>query len=130
MYQKIMWVIYYTHMKILLHWVVSALAILVSAFVLPGVHVAGFVTALLLAVALGAINVVVRPVLVLLTLPITVVTFGLFLLVINTLMIMLASWIVPGFTIDGFWWALVFGVVLSVVSSLLDSMVLGKEHIA
>lgn len=106
-------------MKLLIHWVVSALAIIVSAYILPGVHVDGLVAALVLAVVLGVINVFLRPLLILLTLPITVVTLGLFVLVINALLIMLAASIVPGFTVDSFLWALVFGIVLALVSSVL-----------
>lgn len=108
-------------MKILVHWLISALAIVISAYLLPGVHVSGFVTALIIAVVLGAVNVFFRPVLVLLTLPITVLTFGTFLFVLNTLLIMLVAAIVPGFAIDGFWWAFLFGIVLALVNTALDS---------
>lgn len=107
-------------MRLLLHWVVSALAILVSAYVLPGVHVDGLVAALVLAVVLGVVNAFVRPLLIMLTLPITILTMGLFVLVINAALIMLAASIVPGFTVDSFLWALAFGVVLALVSSVLQ----------
>lgn len=110
-------------MRILLHWLISALAIVISAYLLPGVHVAGFVTALILAVVLGAINGFLRPILILLTLPLTILTFGLFLLVLNTLLIMLAAAIAPGFVIDGFWWALIFGIVLALVNAILHSVI-------
>lgn len=113
-------------MRILIHWFISALAIIVSAYLLPGVHVAGFFTALVLAVVLGAINGFLRPALVLLTLPITIVTFGLFLLVLNTLLIMLAAAIVPGVVLGGFWWALLFGVVLTFINAVLHS-IFGNE---
>ena len=103
----------------MMHWVVSALAILITAYVLPGVHVDGLVTALILAVVLGAISVFLRPILIFLTLPITILTLGLFVLIINGLLVMLASYIVPGFTVDSFWWAFLFGIVLSILSSLL-----------
>ena len=108
-------------MRILIHWLISALAIVISAYLLPGVHVGGFVTALVIAVVLGAVNGFLRPFLVLLTLPITVLTFGTFLFVLNTLLIMLVAAIVPGFAIDGFWWALLFGIVLALVNTVLDS---------
>ena len=107
-------------MKLIIHWIVSALAILVAAYILPGVHVTGLVAALILAVVLGVINAVLRPLLIMLTLPITILTLGLFVLVINAALIMLAAYIVPGFTVDGFLWALVFGVVLAIVSSVLQ----------
>jgi len=106
-------------MKTIIHWVVSALAILLTAYLLPGVHVDGIVAALILAVVLGVINAFLRPLLVVLTLPITILTLGFFVLIINGLLVMLASYIVPGFTIDGFWWALAFGIVLAIVSSVL-----------
>ena len=90
-------------MKILIKWLISALAILVSAYLLPGVHVSGFVAALVIAVVLGIINGLVRPVLVILTLPLTIITFGLFFVILNTLLLMLSAAIVPGFVLDGFW---------------------------
>ena len=104
-------------MKFFLHCFVSALAIVITAYLLPGVHVDGFITALILAVVLGVINAFLRPILVILTLPLTVVTFGLFLLVLNTLLIMGAAAIVPGFSVSGFWWAFLFGIVLALVNS-------------
>ena len=107
-------------MKTLIHFIVSALAILVTAYILPGVHVDGIVAALVLAVVLGVINTILRPILVFLTLPLTIVTLGLFILVINGLLIMLASYIVPGFTVASFWWALLFGIVLAIVSWVLE----------
>lgn len=106
-------------MKIIIHWLVSAIAVLISAYILAGVSVDGFLTALILAVVLGAINGFVKPVLVFLTLPITVMTLGLFILILNTLLILLAEAIVPGFSVDGFLWAFLFSVVLSIVSSVL-----------
>jgi len=109
-------------MKIIIHWVVSALAILITAYVLPGVHVDGLVTALILAVVLGAISVFLRPILIFLTLPITILTLGLFVLIINGLLVLLASYIVPGFTVDSFWWAFLFGIVLAIVSSVLHML--------
>ena len=113
-------------MRILTHWIISAIAIIISAYFLQGVHVAGFITALIIALVLGAINGLIRPVLVLLTLPVTIVTFGLFLLVLNTLLIMLVAGIVPGFVLDSFLWAFIFGVVLSFVNAILDG-IFGKK---
>ena len=113
-------------MNTIIHWVVSALAILISAYVLPGVHVDGFVAALIVAVVLGVVNVFLRPILVMLTLPISIMTLGLFVLVINGLLVMLAAYIVPGFAVDGFLSAFLFGIVLALVSAVLNS-VKGKE---
>ena len=103
-------------MNFLLSWFISALAIVVAAYVLPGVHVASFWTAIVLAVVLGILNLFIKPLLVILTLPITIITFGLFLIVINALLILLASVIVPGFEVDGFWWAVLFSLVLSAIN--------------
>lgn len=106
-------------MKTFIHFLISAVAILVTAYVLPGVQVSGFLSAFVLAIILGVINVFLRPILLILTLPLTVFTFGLFALVINALLVMLASYIVPGFVVSGFGWAFVFGIVLALVSSIL-----------
>src|ERR1035437_7585207 len=103
-------------MKTIIHWVVSTLAILITAYILPGVHVNGLLAAFVLAIVLGAINAILRPILIFLTLPLTVLTLGLFTLVINGVLVMLASYIVPGFVVVNFWWALLFGVVLSIIS--------------
>ncbi len=109
-------------MNILLNWLLSALAIVVAAYILPGVHVETFVTALVLAVVLGVINAFLKPILFFLTLPITILTLGLFGLVINALLILLTEAIVPGFRVDGFWWALLFSIVLSFVNAFLHSL--------
>ncbi len=100
---------------ILFRWVLNAIAVLITAYVLPGVTVSSFFVALVVAVVLGFLNAIVKPVLIFLTLPVTVLTLGLFLFIINALMILLSSAIVPGFTVRGFWWALLFSVVLSLV---------------
>lgn len=107
-------------MSILINWLVSALVILSVAYILPGVHVVSFMTALVAALVLGVINAILKPILIILTLPINIVTLGLFTLVINALLILLATKIVPGFSVDGFWWALLFGIILSVVNSVLN----------
>ncbi len=106
-------------MSILINWLISALAILVTAYLLPGVELRGFGTALVVAVVLGIVNAVVKPILVIFTLPITILTLGLFTLVINALLIMLVSSLVSGFKVEGFWTALVFSLVLSVVNFFL-----------
>jgi putative membrane protein len=116
-------------MILLFHWLIMALAVLVSAYLLPGVTLPGFGTAILVAMVLGIINVFLKPFLVLLTLPITILTLGLFLLVINTLLIMLTSALVPGFKVDNFWWALLFGLVLSVVHNIFRIMFLSHTYL-
>lgn len=100
-------------------WLISVLAVILLAYFLPGVHVASFWVALLVALVLGVLNTVVRPVLKLLTLPVTVATLGISLLVINVLMVYLTAYLVDGFHVDNFLWALVFSIGLSVVSSIL-----------
>lgn len=107
-------------MNILIRWVVSALAILVSSYVLPGIKVDGFVAALTIAVVMGLVNAVIKPILIVLTLPINILTLGLFTLVINALLILLVAKIVPGFTVAGFWWAIAFSIVLSLVGAVLQ----------
>ena len=104
------------------NWLATAVAIMVAAFVLPGVHVASIWTALLVALVLGVLNTLVRPMLIMLTLPITAITFGLFLLVINAVMIVMASHLVPGFTVDGFTWALLFSLAVSLINLAVSRM--------
>ena len=103
-------------MKFLVHWLVIALALWVTAAILPGV---GFATTTALAVAaivLGLVNALVRPVLTLLTLPITILTLGLFYLLVNGFVFFLASKIVPGFEVAGFWWAVLGALIVGVIS--------------
>lgn len=107
-------------MKILINWIVSAMVIFIIAYILPGVHISSFVSALAVALVLGIINAFLKPVLFILTLPITILTLGLFTLVINALLILLASAIVPGFVVDGFLWALVFGIILSIANAFVQ----------
>jgi putative membrane protein len=99
-----------------------AFAVIVSAYVLPGVTLSGFWAALLAALVLGLINVFIKPLLIIFTLPINILTLGLFTLVINALVIMMASGITPGFKVDGFWNALLFSIVLSIVLYLINSV--------
>ena len=107
-------------MHILKHWLLSGLAIIIASYLLPGVHVSTFVTALVLAVVLAVINLFLKPLLLLLTLPLTIITFGFFALIVNTALIMLADVIVPGFAVEGFWWAFLFGLVLMLVQGVLS----------
>lgn len=106
-------------MKTILHFLVYAFAIMVTAYLLPGIHLSGPMAVLVVAVVLGLINTIVRPILILLTLPLSIVTLGLFVFVLNALLVLLTSHIVPGFTVDSFWWALLFGIVLTLVNWIL-----------
>ncbi len=105
-------------MRVILRLLVYTCAVLVTSWLLPGVHVDNFVAALMIAIALAIINTFIRPVLIFLTIPFTIITLGFFLLVINALIIMVIGRIVPGFAVDGFWWALLFSVILSIIASI------------
>jgi putative membrane protein len=107
-------------MNILINWLISALIVMVVAYILPGVHVDSFLTALAVALVLGVLNLLVKPILVLLTLPFTLLTLGLFLIVINAILLLLTDAIVPGFTIDGFWWAVFYSILVSAINVLLQ----------
>lgn len=107
---------------IILTLLVSSIAVFVSANLLPGVHVQNFGTALMVAVVLGIINAFIRPIIFILTLPINILTLGLFTLVIIAGLIMLTATIVPGFQVDGFWWAIAFAFVLWIINSFLFSL--------
>lgn len=109
-------------MKLLLNWLISTAAILIAGYVLPGVHVDGILVALVLAIVLGALNLFLKPILLILTLPITLITLGLFALVINALLILLADVIVPRFEVDGFLWALLFSLVLACINAVFHRM--------
>ena len=100
--------------------VLSAVAVFVTARLLPGVTLDGFMTALVVAVVLGAANAVLRPILLILTLPINILTLGLFTFVIIGGMVELVSWLVPGFQVASFWWALVFALVLWLINASLS----------
>ncbi|MET6999145.1 phage holin family protein [Chitinophaga defluvii] len=109
-------------MGFLIRLLVSALAAMLTAYLLPGVHLKSFVTALILALVLAILNILVKPILIILTLPVTIFTLGLFLLVINAIIILLATKLVSGFTVDNFWWALLFSIVMSVIAGLMHSL--------
>lgn len=103
--------------------IISTLAVLIASYLLPGVSIEGnsFFTALVVAAVLSFLNAIVKPIMILLTIPITIVTFGFFLLVINAFMILIASKLVSGFYVNGFWWALLFSLILSLTTSILES---------
>jgi putative membrane protein len=107
-------------MGLIIRWVLNTLALLLVANVVPNFHYRSWVTLAIAAAVLGLLNVIVRPILYLLTLPITIVTLGLFLLILNAVMLELTAWLVPGFDIDGFCWAIVGALLLSVISLVTD----------
>ncbi len=110
-------------MTLLLIWILNAVALLIVAYILPGITVGSFFSALIAALVLGLLNTLVKPVLVLLTLPITVVTLGLFLLVINALVFWFAGSVLKGFHVEGFWWAMLGALVYSLISGLLSRLI-------
>lgn len=112
-------------MQYLLRLFLSAVAVALIAYILPGVSVSSFLTAVIVALVLSLLNLFVKPVLVLFTLPATILSLGLFLLVINAALILIADYLVAGFQIAGFWTALLFSFLLSVFQSILYG--LGKE---
>ena len=103
-------------MALLVRWLVSTIALFVVVFIVPNIEARSFFSLAIAAVVLGLLNAIVRPILFVLTLPITIVTLGLFLLVLNAIMLELTSWLVPGFRVDGFGWAIVGALLLSVIS--------------
>ncbi|MDK9701494.1 MAG: phage holin family protein [Sulfuritalea sp.] len=113
-------------MRLLAVWLINALALLALPYLLPSIHVANFTTALAVAVVLGLINTVIRPVLVLLTLPATLLTLGLFIFVINGMMFLLAAWLLDGFVVDGIWAGIFGSVIYSVISWLLTKLLLSS----
>lgn len=109
-------------MQLVISLVVNTLAVLIASYILPGVKVDSISTAFVVAVVLGVINTFLKPVLLILTLPITILTLGLFALIINAFLVLLVSSIVPGFRVEGFLWALIFSLVLTLVTSFLSSL--------
>ncbi len=110
-------------MHLLISWLVTTVAILITAYFLPGVAVRSLGAAIITALVLGLINAIVRPILIVLTLPLTIVTLGLFIFVLNALLVLLTSAIVPGFEVRNFWWALLFSLIFSVVSFILHRII-------
>jgi len=115
-------------MRFIVKLLLTAAAVLITSYILPGVHTADFGTAFLVAALLALLNATIKPLIIILTIPITFLTLGLFLLFINAFIIMLADSIIDGFTVDGFWWALLFSLILSFLVSLFDKQVSKDEN--
>ncbi len=113
-------------MRLLAVWLINALALLALPYLLPSIHVAGFATALAVAVVLGLINAVIRPILVLLTLPVTLLTLGLFIFVINGAMFLLAARLLDGFVVESFLAGVVGSALYSVISWSLTRLLLNS----
>ncbi|WP_313111925.1 phage holin family protein [Aequorivita sediminis] len=110
-------------MKLIVKLLLTALAVVVLAKILPGVAVEGYGSAVIVAIVIALLRLIVKPILVVLTLPITIVTFGLFLLIINAIIILLAGYFVDSFDVTTIWWALLFSLLLSVFQSILFSLI-------
>jgi putative membrane protein len=106
----------------------NAIAVVITAYLLPGVHLLDFTYAIILAALLSLLNASLKPLLIFLTIPATIFTLGLFLLVINALIIEVADWIIAdGFNVDSFWWALAFSIVLSFINGIFDRLTVKAE---
>lgn len=109
-------------MMILLSILINTIAVLITSYILPGIHVSGFWTAVIVAIVLGIINAILRPIVFILTLPINILTLGLFSFVIMGFMVMVAHWIVPGFKVDNFGWAILFAIIVALINWFLNSL--------
>jgi len=109
-------------MKLILRILLSAIAVIILSHILPNVSVDSFMTAVIVAIVLSLLNLLVKPFLVILTLPVTIVTLGLFLLIINAVIILLADKLIDGFAVGNIWWALIFSLLLSFLQSIFFSL--------
>lgn len=109
-------------MRMILNLVITALVLLLVAYVIPGFFISGFGIALLIALVLGLINITIKPIILLITLPVNIITLGLFSFVINALMLGLAAWVVPGFEINSFWSALGAAILLAILTPLIQGV--------
>ncbi|MBV8325083.1 phage holin family protein [Chryseobacterium sp.] len=109
-------------MNLIIRLFVTAIVAYLLTKILPGVHFEGFSSAIIFAIVLGVLNIFVKPVLSLFGLPLTIITLGFFALVINAGIIMIADYFIDSMVVDGFWWAFIFSILLSIVTSLANSM--------
>ena len=109
-------------MSLLIKWLLSAIAVMITAYLLPGVSVESFWAALIVAVILALFNAILKPILVILTIPITILSLGLFLLVINAIIILLTDAVIAGFAVSNFWWALAFSIIMAILGSLFNDI--------
>ena len=115
-------------MKLVLKMLLTAIAVVILAQILPGVQVDGYTSAIIVAIVLGLLRIFIRPLIILFTLPITIMTLGLFLFVINAIIILLADKLIDGFAVSGFWYALLFSLLLSFFQSILYSFLKEKKQ--
>ena len=115
-------------LRLLIKWCLYAVALMFLAYLMPGISVTSFGSALVAAAVIGLLNAIVRPILILLTLPVTVLTLGLFLVVINALMFWLAGSVLSGFVVNGFLWAVLGALTYSILGMLIDTVVEQKKR--
>ena len=113
--------------QLLIKWLILTGAIMLAAYLVDGINVTGFFSAFFTAAILGILNTFFRPVLLVLTLPINILTLGLFTFVINAALLMMASGVIPGFSVSGFWPAVFGALIISIVSWLLNSLIINKQ---
>jgi len=116
-------------MGILIRWTILTVSIIAASYLLEGIHISGFFSAFFAAAALGILNALFRPILLILTLPINVLTLGLFTFIINALMLKMASGIIPGFEVHGFWTAVIGSLIISIISWLLNSFISDRGRV-
>ncbi len=113
----------------LIRWLILTVSIIITSYLIDGIHVAGFFSAFFAAAILGILNAFFRPILFILTLPITILTLGLFTFVVNAVMLLMVSGLVPGFQVDGLWSAIWGSLFISIVSWLLTSFISEKGRV-
>lgn len=106
---------------------ITAFAVLIAAYILPGVTIANYTTAIIVALVLALLNTILKPILIILTIPITILTLGLFLIVINALIILLADDLISGFKVDSFWWAILYSFILSIINAIFGQLAFKSE---
>ncbi|HEX7533893.1 MAG TPA: phage holin family protein [Syntrophales bacterium] len=116
-------------MGILIRWIILTASIIIASYLLEGIHISGFFSAFFAAAALGILNALFRPILLIFTLPINVLTLGLFTFIINALMLKMASGIIPGFEVHGFWTAVIGSLIISIISWLLNSFISDRGRV-
>lgn len=114
-------------MNILIRLFITAIVAFLLTKILPGVHFDGFTGAVIFAIVLGVLNLVLKPILSLFGLPLTIITLGFFALVINAIIILVADYFIDSMNVDGFWWAFIFSILLSIITSLANSMFADKD---
>jgi putative membrane protein len=113
--------------KAIIQFLLNGVAVVLASYLLSGVHVNGYLDALIVAVVLTVANWIVKPILIVLTIPLTIATLGLFLLAINAIIILIVDWLVPGFYVVNFWWALAFSIILSIINWFFSDITKNKK---